>query len=479
MKIWIDTIQAPHLIEGDDSVQLEQFRTTPLQQTRALYKKRCNDERWLVCEPLESGHIAVVDTEAFNLLEHFNTLRTPEDAALLEQRYISSPYTNLLFLFYELGFLQSRDQSRTALRITSPQTLSAWLHVTNACNLRCHYCYIYKSKEQLTDDISRRAVDAIIRSATRHNFQRIKLKYAGGEASLNFPRILSIHDYASHEAKSRGLDLSAYMMSNGVSLSQRVIEQLLVRRIDVMISLDGIGDYHDRQRPFLNGKGSFKYVDHTITQLLANGLVPSINVTVSAQNLDGLTNLVEYILEREMPFTLSYYRENEYSAHLHDLQFSETNMITKMLEVFSYIEHHLPKRCLISSLIDKANLTSPHHHTCGVGRNYLVIDQNGQIAKCHANITQTITTIDADDPLQVIRDDTRGIQGLPVEEKEGCRTCQWRHWCAGGCPLITYRVTGRNDIKSPNCNIYKALFPEALHLEALRLLKYAPPFVIE
>ncbi len=479
MKIWIDTIQVSSMVEGDDSARLEQFLTPSLQQAKALYKQRCNDERWLVCDPLESGHIAVVDAEAFNLLEHFNTLRTSEDAVLLEQKYTHSPYAKLLFLFNKLGFLQSRDQLLTALRIISPQTLSAWLHVTNACNLRCPYCYLYKSKEQLTDDTSRRAVDAIARSATKHNFQRIKLKYAGGEASLNFPRILSIHDYASHEAKSHGLDLSAYMMSNGVSLSQQMIEQLLARHIAVMISLDGIDDYHDRQRPFLSGKGSFKYVDRTITQLLSNGLIPSINVTVSAQNLDGLTNLVEYILEREMPFTLSYYRENESSAHLHDLQFSETNMITKMLEVFSYIEHHLPRRRLINSLIDKANMTSPHHHTCGVSRNYLVIDQNGQIAKCHADITRTITSIDADDPLQVIRDDARGIQGLPVEEKEGCRTCQWRHWCTGGCPLITYRLTGRNDVKSPNCNIYKALFPEALHLEALRLLKYAQPLVIE
>ena len=71
------------------------------------------------------------------------------------------------------------------------------------------------------------------------------------------------------------------------------------------------------------------------------------------------------------------------------------------------------------------------------------------------------------------------MQNLAVEEKEGCRTCEWRYWCAGGCPLVTYKVTGRNDVKSPNCNIYKALFPAALRLEALRLLKYAIPVTLE
>ncbi|HEY4032612.1 MAG TPA: SPASM domain-containing protein, partial [Ktedonobacteraceae bacterium] len=117
--------------------------------------------------------------------------------------------------------------------------------------------------------------------------------------------------------------------------------------------------------------------------------------------------------------------------------------------------------------------------TCGVGRNYLVIDQRGGVAKCQADIKQTVTTIDRDDPLQVIRDDLKGIQSLSVDEKEGCRTCEWRYWCTGGCPLLTYRATGRYDVKSPNCNIYKALFPEVLRLEALRLLQYESPVSLE
>jgi uncharacterized protein len=44
--------------------------------------------------------------------------------------------------------------------------------------------------------------------------------------------------------------------------------------------------------------------------------------------------------------------------------------------------------------------------------------------------------------------------------------------------LLTHRITGRYDIKSPNCAIYKALFPEALRLEALRLLKYESPVTL-
>ena len=87
-------------------------------------------------------------------------------------------------------------------------------------------------------------------------------------------------------------------------------------------------------------------------------------------------------------------------------------------------------------------------------------------------IHKPLTDLDAADPLALIRADQGGIQNLPVMEKEGCKTCEWKHWCTGGCPLETHRVTGRYDVKSPNCNIYKALFPEALRLEGLRLWKY-------
>ena len=220
--------------------------------------------------------------------------------------------------------------------------------------------------------------------------------------------------------------------------------------------------------------GSFRLVDRAITRLLDHDLIPNINVTVSQRNLPGLPKLVDYLLERDLSFSFSYYRENDCSASLTDLQFSEKQMIHAMKAAFAIIERRLPARRIYSALIDKASFNAPHHHTCNVGESYLVIDQHGGVAKCQTEIAHTITNIDADDPLQEIRRQREGMQVLDVEEKEGCRTCNWRYWCAGGCAAVTYRLTGRNDIRSPNCGIYKALFPEALRLEALRLLKYAP-----
>lgn len=356
---------------------------------------------------------------------------------------------------------------------TPPDTLAVWLHITNQCNLRCDYCYLRKTDEALALDTGRRAIDAIFRSASRHHFDRVKLKYAGGEASLHARMLLSLHDYAAQQASRLNIGLDAVLLSNGVTLSQRLIQGLRDRAIRVMISLDGVGAAHDVQRKFPNGRGSFAAVARTLNRMQERGMTPFISVTVSARNLDGLPDAVSYLLERDLPFGLYFYRDNESSHELHDLRFEEERLIQAMNSAFDMIEASLPQRSLLGSLVDRASFATPHRRACGVGQNYLVINQHGLVAKCQMEVERPITSIAAEDPLAVIRASPVGLQNPPVDEKESCRDCIWRYWCAGGCPRATYQATGRYDGKSPNCRIYRALYPRVLRLEGLRLLRWA------
>jgi len=440
-----------------------------LSLTQDLYIQPCSDMFWLVCHPTGNGQIAVMDTSALTLLQSFQ--------GSAEVRSEISGELQTIAVFLALGFLHAGDIPTLPAGGGQRETLFAWIHLTNACNLRCHYCYIAKSSEHMAERTSQLAVDAVIRSAIQEGYRSVELIYAGGEASLRWPQLLALHNYAVQQTSSHGLRLAARLLSNGVALSRRAIEQIKQYDISVMISLDGIGPVHDQQRPLLNGSGSFALVDRTISRLLEQQCVPFINVTVSARTIDALPDLIAYLLERDLPFTLSYYRENDCSLSFADLSYSNESMILGMRAVFAYIEQHLPERSLCNGLIDKGNMLSPGSHVCGVGRNYLVIDQRGGVAKCHADIRQTITTIHAENPLAVINRDKNGVQAVPVEKKEGCHTCTWRSWCRGGCPTLTYRFTGRNDVRSPNCSIYQALYPDVLRLEALRLLKYTQPLI--
>lgn len=350
--------------------------------------------------------------------------------------------------------------------------LTAWLHLTDRCNLRCDYCYLPHVREDMSSETGRAAIDAAFRSAIANGFKQVKLKYAGGEPLLRSSLIVELHQYAQSLADQNGIALEGVVLSNGTLLTAKMVEALKSLGLRLMISLDGLGAHHDLHRRYAGGRGSFADVAEAVDLALANGLRPNISVTISSRTAAGLPDVMAWILERELPFSLNFYRENDLSASHEDMHLDEQTIINGMLAAFKVIEDNLPRRPFLGGIIDRANLSASHTHTCGVGQNYLVFDQHGQVAKCQMHIRKPVTDVHAADPLAVIRADQIGIQNISVEEKEGCKTCEWKYWCAGGCPLATYRATGRYDVKSPNCNIYKALFPEALRLEGLRLLKY-------
>jgi uncharacterized protein len=350
-------------------------------------------------------------------------------------------------------------------------TLSAWLHLTDRCNLRCAYCYLPHAQADMSIDTARAAIDAIFRSALAHGYRQVKLKYAGGEALFRFPFITQLHHYAHTLANRYHLALNEVILSNGTLLTPPIIETMRSLGLRLMISLDGLEAVHDSQRYYPDGRGSFNQVKQAIELALTYQVRPDISITVSARNVQGLPELMEWVLARDLPFSLNFCHENDFSATCRGLNCEDQQLIAGMLAAYKVIEANLPRRSLLSSLVDHANLSSPHLHPCAMGHNCLVFNPHGQVFKCQMDLYTPVTTAKADDPLALVRADKTGIQNIAVDDREGCRDCEWKYWCAGGCPLATYRQTGRYDVKSPFCVIYKSLYPEAIRLEKLRLLK--------
>jgi uncharacterized protein len=415
---------------------------------------------------------AVLDSYASNILNIFHSPISINEAQLGSDKAV-----DIAHQLTALGLLVAvEDDCACAARneiFNSTDCLTTWLHLTDRCNLRCDYCYLPHVCEDMSSETGRAVVNAIFRSAKINHFKQVKIKYAGGEPLLRYPLILELHTYAKSLANMHGLILGEVVLCNGTLLTEEIAKSLKALDIRLMISLDGFGTYHDIHRSYVSGRGSFNDVSEAINLALANGLVPTISVTVSNRTAEGLPEIMAWILERDLPFSLNFYRENELSASHADMRLGEEKIINGMLSAFKVIEENLPKRDFLGGILDRANLSSAHTHTCGVGQNYLVFDQSGQIAKCQMQIRKPVTNVHFEDPLAIIRGDQIGIQNFSVEEKEGCKACEWKYWCAGGCPLETRRGKGRYNAKSPNCNIYKALFPEVLRLEGLRLLKYA------
>ena len=430
-----------------------------------------DSEHKVLFNPVGHGGAVVVNEPAYRIFHRFQRPITPGDA-LKGWPGRSDDVAEIFTRLSQLEIIHPAGKTLSP-EFEESKVLTAWLHVTNACNLRCPYCYVHKSAEGMDEPVGRAAIEALIRSAVEHNFGAVKLKYAGGEASLNHHLMVKLQAFARERTAEHGLQLHATLLSNGVALSPALVDTLKAEGIRVMISLDGLGDQHDAQRPFANGRPSFPFVERTIAQLIEQKHAPHLSITITNRNASGLADVVRFALELELSFSLNFFRDNDCAASFPDLRYGEQVMISAVLQAFAVIEEFMPRWSVLGSILDRGQLLQPRQRSCGVGQDYVVIDQRGRVAKCHMEIERTIGDVFHDDPLRLVRADTSSALNLAVQEKEGCRDCSWRYWCSGGCTVATFRATGRYDIKSPNCNIYKAIYPEALRLEGLRLLKYA------
>jgi uncharacterized protein len=404
----------------------------------------------------------------------WSRFKSPQNIALLD---LNKKETQAVRDLASAGLLISQE-SPDSIPIHHPQfysaghaSLSAWLHLTDRCNLRCDYCYLPHIREDMKVETGYAALDATFRSAVKHGYKQVKLKYAGGEPLLRFDLIQQLQPYAQQLADHNEFELDAVVLSNGTLLTEEKIGVLQSLNLRLMLSLDGLGNWHDIQRHYANERGSFDIVSNSVDLSLKNGVIPHISITVSGRNAQGLPEIVDWVLAKKLPFSINFYRQNNFSRHHKDLELDEQRIIAGMMAAFAVIEKKLPEYSLLSALADRANLATPHVRTCSVGENYLIFNQQGKVSKCQMQMRQPITDISSLDPLLVIRTDRDGLQNIPVNEKATCRSCEWKYWCAGGCPLETYHAHGRYDRHSPNCNIYKAIFPQILRLEGLRLIK--------
>ncbi len=428
-----------------------------LWQLPRLYRAPVGAEHELVFNPAGSvGSVAVLNKSASQMLDTFVTVRP-----------LGSPAAHQLAA---LGILSPVVNVGTRSEPSQRHTLTAWLHITDACNLRCRYCYLHHSGESMNADTGLAALEAVFRSALRNGFQAVKLKYTGGEPALNFSLVRGLHERAEALSTDHGLDLRAAVLSNGTLLTDGMVDWLLNNGVRLMISLDGVGAVHDAQRPFADGRGSFAQIARNIDYAIARGLSPHLSITVTTGSAEGLADVVSFALERDLFFNLNFVREPGKSAQ--DSPADHAHLVAGVKAAFDVIEGDLPHHRLIDGLLDCSAFGVAHQYPCGARRSYLVIGPRGRVSRCQMTMDQPVTDIGDEDPLRVVREWDGGFQNVAVEEKEGCRDCTWRYWCAGGCPLLAYRAAGRSDVSSTYCDVYKALYPELLRLEGLRLLRW-------
>jgi uncharacterized protein len=394
---------------------------------------------------------AVLNQAAISMVAEISGQSFASAQRILAQAYGAPFADDFLSKLVQAGFLTNTRGQNNA-----PDLLTAWIHVTDRCNLRCEYCYLPHQAEDMEMQTGLEIVQSLISSARDHRYKKIKVKFAGGEPLLQFERVSTWHSHAEKLADAAQLTLDAVVLSNGTLLTTDIARRMKAQGLRLMISLDGLRQAHDTQRKFADGRGSFDLASRGIDIAKAAGLSPHISVTVSARNAPHLPELASWLLMNDLGFNLNFVRSDETSLGIKDQEV----LIHSLQQVLKLIKTHPSDKDILNGLVDRVNLSTSRTHACAIERDYVVFDTKGQVARCQMEIYKA-TPCNGGDPVQAVQNQPNPLN-LPISQKTGCDACDWKHWCAGGCPLLQKQ--------SPYCAVYKNIFPEVLQTEGFRLL---------
>lgn len=132
------------------------------------------------------------------------------------------------------------------------------LILTEACNLRCRYCFEAEmlGSKSMSTAVGRKAIDLLLAYSSKE--RQLFVTFFGGEPTLRLEAMEDIARYARRQTALDGKEINFNMTTNGTLLTEPVIAVLAEHRINALLSLDGLAAAHDRFRVNRRGKGSFE-----------------------------------------------------------------------------------------------------------------------------------------------------------------------------------------------------------------------------
>ena len=176
---------------------------------------------------------------------------------------------------------------------------SAYIFVTNKCNLRCKYCY----EENRTGDMSPETMIATIDWLVSHYekemftrpFENLTFTFFGGEPLLNFSTVWVGIDYLRTICDKLNFKVGIHILSNGTVLTDEMTEYFKsVRPYNnfnwhFQVSLDGCEETHNANRVFANDEGSYKVISENIKKIRQIFKSVGVRMTVTPDNIKSLS----------------------------------------------------------------------------------------------------------------------------------------------------------------------------------------------
>ncbi len=318
----------------------------------------------------------------------------------------------------------------------SPRVLSAYLHVTQRCNLACRFCYSEDAGRNALDDPSLedlcRAIDLLVSLGVA------RLVISGGEPFLRDDLAL----VADH-AKDAGIE-KVVVLTNGLLVTEARTGELVGTVSCVAVAFDGAS----AQAPaHLRGQQRFERLVEAVRIVRASGMEARILPTLHAGNVDDIEAYGR--LAQELGATLGFSLLTGNVCELGELSPSDAQLREMAARTLGL---GLPG----ADPVEDAAPALSARPSCGAGVRTLSVAADGTVYPCHMLHDVRLAMGSA------FLDTAEKIMGGPVAQRmreldagafETCSTCDARYLCAGGCRARALMSTGRLDACDPYCEL--------------------------
>ncbi|MBO4868118.1 MAG: thioether cross-link-forming SCIFF peptide maturase [Clostridia bacterium] len=353
------------------------------------------------------------------------------------------------------------------------------LHVSHACNLTCSYCFAgqgrYHGKSALMSfEVGRRALDFLIEnSGSRRN---LEVDFFGGEPLLNFEVVKQLVSYARSVEKQHNKNFRFTLTTNGVDIDDDVIEFANREMSNVVLSLDGRKEVHDRFRVDAAGRGSYDVIVPKFQKLVQarGGKQYYMRGTFTHHNPDFLEDIKAML---DLGFT-------ELSMEPVVCAPDSPSTLTEEDKPIVYKQYEDLAKLMISRRKEGRPFTFYHYMIdlqggpciykrisgCGSGTEYMAVTPQGDLYPCHqfvgeerfrlGNVRDGVTNTAARDEFAACN----------VYAREECRNCWARLYCAGGCAANAYHSTGSvSGVYAYGCDLFRKRLECAIMAEIDRI----------
>ncbi len=344
------------------------------------------------------------------------------------------------------------------------------LDMTNDCVLRCDYCFRGdKDKHRLTWETGTKAIDFLIQNSG--NAKSVGVAVFGGEPLLEYKLLKKIVCYAEQKAAYYGKSFHFNVTTNGVLLTDEMIQFLRQHRINLLISVDGDAESHDKHRHFPDGSGSHAIIEPKIHKALKYWPHMAARATVSPDTVHLMFKNVLYFAKTGYKHMgLQPVIEGDWTEeHFKCLQAELRKISDFYIEGFrtAKVINIRPLEDFIKGIINP----SRPRYSCGAGRASILIKTDGSIYPCHRfgriedpeacerwRLGSIFDGIDKERRKEFLNYDC-------ANAKADCENCIAVHTCRVWCIAANGYYCGDINIPHPNqCRFMNIHFSEAMRV---------------